>query len=107
MVKEALIKARYTCEINPARLTFIAKNTGQNYTEAHHLIPMSVQKDFTNKLDVPGNIISVCPNCHRKLHYASLEDKEEMLNILYKNRKMKLESFGIDISLNELIKLYR
>jgi 5-methylcytosine-specific restriction protein A len=74
--------------------------------EAHHLIPMSIQKDFTNSLDVPGNIISVCPNCHRKLHYACLEDKEGMINILYEKRKKGLERFGIDISLNELFKLY-
>lgn len=106
IAKEALIKANYKCEIDPSHLTFIAKKTDQNYVEAHHLIPMSIQKDFTFKLDVPGNIISSCPNCHRKLHHACLEDKEEMLNILYVKRKKSLEKFGIDISLNELFKLY-
>lgn len=104
--KEALIEAKYRCETDPSHLTFIAKKTDQNYVEAHHLIPMSVQKDFTYDLDVPGNIISLCPNCHRKYHYACLEDKEEMLNILYEKRKKRLERLGIDISLNELFKLY-
>lgn len=104
--KEALIKAKYRCEIDPSHLTFIAKKTDKNYVEAHHLIPMSVQKDFTFNLDVPGNIISSCPNCHRKLHYACLEDKEEMLNILYAKRKKSLERFGIEISLKKLLNLY-
>jgi len=107
IAKEALIKANYKCEIDPAYMTFIAKKTDQNYMEAHHLIPMSVQKDFTNSLDVPGNIISLCPNCHRKLHYACLKDKEEVLkSILYEKRKKRLERCEIDISLNQLFKLY-
>lgn len=106
MAKEALIKAKYKREIDSSHLTFIAKKTDHNYVEAHHLIPMSVQKYFTFDLDVPGNIISSCPNYHRKLHHACLEDKEGMLNILYEKRKERLERFGIDISLNELFKLY-
>lgn len=105
--KEALIKAEYKCETDSSHLTFVAKKTDQNYVEAHHLIPMSVQKDFTYDLDVHGNIISLCPNCHRKYHYACLEDKEEMLNILYVKRKKSLEGFGIDIPLYKLIEFYK
>jgi len=107
VAKETLMNANYRCEINPIHLTFIAKNTGQNYTEAHHLIPMSMQNEFNNSLDVPGNIISLCPNCHRKLHYASLEDKEEMLTILYEKRKKSLEKFEIEISFKKLIEFYK
>lgn len=105
--KEALIKAKYRCEIDLSHLTFIAKKTDQNYVEAHHLIPMSIQKDFTHSLDVPGNIISLCPNCHRELHYTRLKDKEDILSFLYNKRKQVLERFGIEISLPKLIEWYR
>ena len=29
--------------------------------EAHHLIPMEFQDDFEHSIDVPENIISLCP----------------------------------------------
>lgn len=31
--------------------------------DAHHIVPLQ-----ENGLDVPSNIICVCPNCHRRLH---------------------------------------
>ena len=72
--------------------------------EAHHLIPMSAQNDFENSLDVDANIVCLCPNCHRKLHYGNQIDEE--LKILYEKRKELLNKSGIMISFEDLIKYY-
>ena len=46
------------------------KRTGNQYAEAHH-----VEEVHTRVLGVLGsrNIIIVCANCHRKLHYADVD----------------------------------
>ncbi|MEG0664633.1 MAG: hypothetical protein RR483_06005, partial [Clostridia bacterium] len=49
----------YKCEINPEHETF--HNGRHPYMEGHHLIPMSQQDFYTFSLDVPPNIISLCP----------------------------------------------
>ena len=50
--------------------------------EAHHLIPLRMQHDFENSLDVVGNIVSICPNCHRLIHYGRDKDKK-VLELLF------------------------
>ncbi len=105
--REALMKVDFQCEANPTHKTFVSQKTGRNYVEAHHLNPLSLQENFEYSLDVPGNIISLYPNCHRKLHYARLKDKEDILGFLYDKRKKVLERFGIEISLSKLIEWYR
>ncbi|MGL4999965.1 MAG: HNH endonuclease [Cetobacterium sp.] len=44
--------------------------TNKQYMEAHHLIPMNAQDSFKNSLDVLGNVVSLCPNCHRMIHHG-------------------------------------
>ncbi|MCE0554185.1 restriction endonuclease [Bacillus thuringiensis] len=36
-----------------------------------------MQHDFENSLDVVGNIVSICPNCHRLIHYGRDKDKKK------------------------------
>lgn len=47
--------------------------SGDPYIEFHHLIPFS-------KLgpDYYLNLIALCPNCHRKIHYMPIENKNEL-----------------------------
>ena len=49
------------------------------FVEVHHLIPMEKQNDFEDSLDVPENIVALCPNCHRKIHLASKSEKQPMI----------------------------
>lgn len=54
----------YVCQVcgtDPIQLP-----NGKFYAEAHHLIPLGKH----GGLDVEGNIICVCPNCHVKLDYG-------------------------------------
>lgn len=87
IARQALEKASYQCEYDSAHKTFISPITKLYFMEAHHLIPLSVQKDFSTSLDHIYNIFSLCPNCHRKIHFGSVKDKEEILERLYGSRE--------------------
>lgn len=104
--KKALEKANFSCEADNSHKTFISKATGEQYVEAHHLIPLQFQDEFNYSLDVPANIVSLCPNCHKKLHFASVDDKKEILEKLLENRNNELKNFGIEVRQEELFEIY-
>lgn len=60
----------YKCELNPNHETFIRRSNYTKYMEPHHLIPLGNQDSFEYSLDVPANIICLCPTCHREIHYG-------------------------------------
>lgn len=101
----ALKRAHYSCEINPAHPTFIRKNSNKNYTEPHHLIPLSYSDNFHFSLDVEQNIVSLCSTCHDQIHYG--EGAALLLEKLYKERKEYLKEAGIEITLNDLLDMYQ
>ncbi|PEQ66185.1 hypothetical protein CN474_26970 [Bacillus thuringiensis] len=68
---------------------------------------MSLQSKFRWSLDVPGNIVSLCPNCHRMIHHANKADKHLLIEKLYSLRKQALIDFGIDIPIYELLVAYK
>jgi 5-methylcytosine-specific restriction protein A len=107
VARGALEKAHYVCEYDPSHTTFISKTTGMRYVEAHHLVPIGLQGEFSNSLDVTPNIISLCPTCHSRFHYATFEDKRDMIIRFYNERKDQLQSCGIDISLDRLLNAYK
>ncbi len=102
--KGAIIASNFKCNIDESHMSFIAKS-GKPYMEAHHLIPISAQDNFDVSLDVDANIICLCPNCHRNLHYG--KDIKNMLEGLYNARKKHLEESGIIASFEELFELYK
>jgi hypothetical protein len=100
----ALAHAGYVCEIDPQHPTFIRKKSGKQYTEPHHLVPMSQQSRFPVSLDVEENIVSLCSTCHNHIHYG--KGSEELLKKLYAVRKEALRSAGINITEEELLLFY-
>ena len=66
---------------------------------------MSKQDDFEVSLDVEENIISLCCNCHKKIHLG--EGFEGMLEKIYAERKELLKKVDIDITLENLILFYK
>ncbi|MGW7977050.1 hypothetical protein BU116_12285 [Staphylococcus xylosus] len=102
----ALIIADYKCEYNSEDRTFTRKN-GNQYTEPHHLIPISKYRDFDRSLDVKENIVSLCSHCHNLLHYGRLEEKEEILEKLLLDRQDQLSDYGILINLDQLSVYYK
>lgn len=103
--KQALKNAKYLCECGSDHVSFIRKSNGKNYTEPHHIIPMSAQGDFNVNLDCLPNIISLCSNCHNRLHYGA--DIDEMLHSIYEQRKGALSKYGIKIAFEELLSYYK
>lgn len=100
----ALIRAKFKCEVNENHPSFIRKKARVQYSEPHHLIPIANQGVFFYSLDVEANIVSLCSNCHNQIHYGVAS--EELINILYSKKKEELYSAGISIILEDLIKLY-
>lgn len=103
---EALAIAEYKCEYNETDRTFIRRN-GKQYTEPHHLIPISKYEDFDRSVDVKENIVSLCSHCHNLLHYGIFEEKIAVLNKLYKEREDRIRTYGIDLTLEQLAKYYK
>jgi 5-methylcytosine-specific restriction enzyme A len=84
----------------------MSNSTGKMYVEAHHVIPMEYQDNYEFSLDVPENIVALCPNCHRKIHMAHASEIKNMLNKLFIMRETDLQSRGIAISLENLAKMH-
>lgn len=101
----ALCNADYKCEVCAEHETFIRKSNGKPYTEPHHLVPIKYQSRFGVSLDVENNIVSLCSNCHNRIHYGA--DADRLLELLYTQRKEELEKAGINLSIDELKNLYK
>lgn len=106
VAKLALEQANYQCIFGTDHLTFTSAATKKPFVEAHHIIPMEFQDQFEFSLDVPENIIALCPNCHRKIHQAVFTEKEALITLLHELRKDGLKSRGLEIELSALKNLY-
>lgn len=117
----ALARSSYTCEIDPAHLSFPVNYSGHsvNYMEAHHLIPMSQQFRFDRanplydttrnihaNLDQSNNLISLCPICHKAIHHSVAAYRNAIIATLFNNRQTALNAIIPGITLQELISYY-
>lgn len=105
--RNAILNSNFTCEINPEHKSFISKITQENFVEAHHLVPISYYDDFNKSIDIEANIISLCPNCHKKIHYGLQKEKEGMLKELWSRRITRLQKVGINIAFERLFSYYQ
>lgn len=103
--KTALNLANYTCMGDHNHITFTSK-LGKQYMEAHHLIPMMAQKDFSINIDRVENIVSICPICHSAIHLGDEATRLELLKKLYDIKEKELKSVGLNISFGELFSKY-
>lgn len=90
--ENALKRAGYKCEVGNHE-TFLRKKNNLPYTEPHHLIPLQYDDQFEYSLDVEANIVSLCSNCHNRMHYGA--DIEHMIRLLWEQRKDELEAAGL------------
>lgn len=111
IAKLSLVKSKYRCAIDADHNTFVTSK-GFPYMEGHHLIPCNYSnakyfwEKYGRNIDCVSNIICLCPTCHRKIHYASNEEKTKMIEQIYAERKNELIDAGLNISLSELLRLY-
>ncbi|WP_404467241.1 HNH endonuclease [Planococcus rifietoensis] len=105
--KRALAAASYLCEIDQGHEYFKSKASQENYVEAHHLIPIQAVDKFDVSIDVEANIVSLCPNCHRKLHHAEFSVIKPLVMKLHEERRSALKKCHISILLEELLAFYK
>lgn len=98
--------SNYKCQYDQWHTSFIAASSLQQYVEVHHLIPISYTSYFQHSLDVPANLIVLCPNCHKAIHFGTPEIKKAYLERFYYERKDNLYHSGIGISLQDLLSFY-
>ncbi|MFE4350184.1 HNH endonuclease [Peribacillus butanolivorans] len=104
--KTAIVTAKFKCEIDDTHEEFISRVTGKNYVEAHHLIPMEYQDDYTNRIDVEANIVSLCVCCHKKLHHGTSAIIKPIIEKLYDDRKGRLKDCDIELTKTKLFSYY-
>ena len=109
--KIAIKKAYYSCEKDYQHETFISKKTQQKYMEAHHLIPVCFQKEVWDKyhinIDCVENLVSLCPTCHKAIHYGTKEVQRKMITELFTHCAPKYNAIGLNITLEEIFKFYK
>jgi len=103
-----LAQAGYACEVDNNHTTFTSKSSGNNYMEAHHLVPLKYQPDFEFALDNQANIVALCPNCHRLLHHATANEKKCcLMKLLCETRIRDLESRQITVTEEAVLAYYK
>ena len=106
ILKKRMELCRYTCEYSDAHKLFVAKATGCNYVEVHHVIPLEFQDVdvFKNKkLDHLNNLYSLCPYCHSAVHHAEGRVARKLLSKMYDERSI---GFHYGISKLQLFQYY-
>lgn len=71
VVAEVLDRANGTCERCNAVAPFTRKRDGSLYLEAHHIMRLADGGE-----DTVNNVIALCPNCHRELHFGNIESSK-------------------------------
>mgnify|MGYP000005106768 CR=1 FL=1 len=98
--------SKYKCEFDRQHATFTSAATNHPYVEAHHLIPVSKSKDFSHSLDIASNIVVLCPNCHKAIHYGDTDTKWSYLEKFFLERHQELSNAGIGLDLDQLLSYY-
>jgi len=110
--KSALKLKEFICQIDSTHKTFMTKR-GTPYMEGHHLIPCTVSnaEDFWTKnsinIDCLENIVCICPNCHRAVHFGDEQTKEKIVKAMYDQQSEQLMKVGITITEKALLALYK
>lgn len=102
IIYEVIKESSFKCFIDENHETF-PSNTRPNYVEGHHVIPISWQDSFEKELDCKENVIALCPNCHKAIHYATNDYKKELLKIIA-DKNEGIANFNV--SLEDLKEMY-
>ena len=62
--------------------------------------------DSSINLDIPNNIVPLCPNCHSQIHLGSRQARLKIISELYVRNKAKLLSFSPNLTLAILASYY-
>ena len=109
VVENSVIFSSYLCEFDSRHRIFTSKTTGCNYVEGHHFIPLEFESDFKPySLDIEANVISLCPSCHKLLHFGVFDArKKTIIDKLYEQRIERLKKCEIYVSTEKLYEYYK
>ena len=106
IAKKVIVDSGYKCLCDDSHTTFLTSK-GEQYMEGHHLIPCTVKNSNffkeKSKLDREENIVSICPTCHRAIHFGNDLIKRELVEKLYYKQRAKLQSVKLDIDLETML----
>lgn len=112
ILKNAILKiSDYQCfygkRIGEKHVSFLTSD-GNQFMEVHHFIPLKASSDFfPRNLDRASNLVCLCPVCHERVHHGSMEEKETVLKILYKELIDGLNDEEIYVSYSQLLNYYK
>lgn len=95
------------CDVLESCKYFTSKDTSKNYLEIHHLIPREFANDFDFSIEVLSNYVTLCPNCHRKIHLAVDRERDYLIRSLLNNRKELLLKEQLEIDEKTMFKYYK
>lgn len=105
-----LAKANYLCDCNDSKHFYFESVELDNYVEDHHIVPMNRQQEYyfdsSINLDIPNNIVPLCPNCHSQIHLGSRQARLKIISELYVWNKAKLLSINPNLTLSILASYY-
>ena len=107
---EVLRQASYLCNCHDKRHFYFESVDLHNYVEGHHIVPMNRQEEYyfdkDINLDIPNNIVPLCPNCHCQIHLGSRQARIQIISELFVRNKAKLLSFDPNLTLSLLASYY-
>ena len=105
-----LEKAHYMCDCDDAKHFYFEAVDLHNYVEGHHVIPMNRQEEYyfdeNINLDVPNNIVALCPTCHCQIHLGSRQARLRILSELYVRNRAKLLTLNPSLTFSILASYY-
>lgn len=110
-VKDTVLKkANYLCDCDDKQHFYFESVELHRYVEGHHIVPMNRQEEYyfdkNINLDVPNNIIPLCPTCHCQIHLGSRQSRIKILSELFVRNKAKLLVLNPDLTLSILASYY-
>lgn len=99
-------RSNWLCEFDKNHTTFISAVNKKPYVEAHHLIPMAAQEYFVHTIDFADNIVSLCPTCHRRIHYAVKRERRRLVETLFEQRRERFRKYGINLEKKRMLSFY-
>lgn len=105
-----LQRANYLCDCDDKNHFYFESVEFHNYVEGHHIVPMNRQEEYyfdkNINLDVPNNIVPLCPNCHCQIHLGSRHARIKILSELFVRNKAKLLALNPNLTLSLLASYY-
>ena len=92
LIKSVLKNSNYNCFFDEKHVTFPNEHR-PNYVEGHHIIPLEWNDSYEEELDCNENIIALCPNCHKAMHYSIDEYKKDLIEKILNENKLFTNKF--------------